>query len=347
LLLEIVEYPVISTLRMLTDETGMLQHSKFSIIDRRKGYTTDDNARALIVALRYNDLYGDCEAIDLANLYLTFLLHMQRDDGRLHNVLGFDRVFKDDVGSEDSMGRSLWATGYTMASDAPEQTRMVSKEIFDKALPPARSFNSPRAIAFTLMGVTNYYKAMGEDRNILSDIVLFADKLVRQYELEAGGRWRWFESYLTYANARIPQALFNAYEATKREEYLDTAREALDFLIEECFIDEVFHPIGSEGWYEKGGERVMFDQQPLEANCMMEASLEAMNSTKDSRYYEIALKSFEWYLGDNVKGVPLIDTDNNLCYDGITEEGLNRNQGAESTLSYMLSYLSLKEHKVI
>ncbi|MFP3952158.1 MAG: glycosyltransferase [Candidatus Bathyarchaeia archaeon] len=345
--MENLEYPVIEALETLTDETGMLQHAKFSIIDRRKGYTTDDNARALIVALRHYGLHGDTNALDLANLYLTFLLHMQRDDGRLHNILGFDRVFKDEVGSEDSMGRAIWATGYSMASDAPEQTRMVAKEIFDKALPPARGFNSPRAIAFTLMGLTEYYKARGDDTNILHDVGFLADRLVRQYELESEEGWRWFELYLTYANARIPEALFNAYNATRRERYLKTARISLDFLIEVCFIDSVFHPIGSEGWYERGGKRAMYDQQPLEANCMVGASLEAMKITGNSKYYKTALRSFEWYLGENVCDVPLIDPDNHLCYDGITEEGLNRNQGAESTLSYMLSYLSLKEHKVI
>jgi rhamnogalacturonyl hydrolase YesR len=271
---------------------------------------------------------------------------MQREDGRFHNNLGYDRRFKDEVGSEDSMGRSLWATGYTLSSNVPNQMKQVSKEIFDKCLPSSRSFSSPRAIAFTLKGLHNYYKA-SKDETILRDIEASADNLLKQYLIEADQNWHWFERYLTYGNARIPQALFQAYESTSNKKYLEIARESLDFLIKECFIDDIFQPIGSNGWYRKGGKKAIYDQQPLEASCMVEAALNGMKHTKEKIYCEVARHSFEWYFGKNIIQKKLIDEGSNLCYDGITKEGINQNQGAESTLSYLLAYLLLKENKII
>jgi len=330
-------------LSALTDETGMFQHTKYSTINRREGYTTDDNARALIAALRHHQVYKDPDALRLANTYLTFLLYMQRRDGRFHNLLGFDRRFQDDVGSDDCMGRAIWASGYTLYTDVPEDVKHVAKEIFDRGLPSAYRFTSPRAEAFTILGLHHYHKAFPDDQNVQDNIRTFAKRLEDRYRLEAVRDWRWFEAYLTYANPRLPQALFAAYEATQEPTYLQVAQSSLDFLIEIQIVGDTFIPIGTEGWFKKNGRRALYDQQPIEASCMVEAALKALNSTGDESYRKIAQIAFKWYHGRNTRDALIYNPKTSTCYDGITPEGLNQNQGAEATLSYYLAYLKLKE----
>lgn len=327
----------------LTDETGMFQHAKFSTIDRKEGYTTDDNARALITTLRYYNIFKDPESIRLANTYLTFLLHMQRSDGLFNNFLGFDRTFKDDVGSEDCIGRAIWASGYTLNSDASSEMKFVAKEVIDRGLPSAHNFTSPRAHAFTILGLHHYYEAFPDDQNILDNIEISANKLIEQYRLEAEEDWRWFEPYLTYANPRLPQALFAAYKSTKEPIYLKVAQSSMDFLIETQIVGDIFVPIGTQGWYRKNRIRALYDQQPIEASCMVEAALTALNSSSNENFKKTAQTAFEWYHGRNTQEVTLYNQETCTCFDGITPEGLNQNQGAEATLSYYLAYLKLKE----
>ena len=334
-------------LRALTDETGMFQHTKYSTIDRKEGYTTDDNARALIAALRYHQIYRDPDSLRLANNYLTFLLYMQRSDGPFHNILGFDRGFQDDVGSEDCIGRALWASGYTLCTNAPEDMKHVAKEILDQGLPSSYSFTSPRAEAFTILGLHHYQKAFPEDQNILGNLGMFAERLVDRYRSEAVDDWRWFEPYLTYANPRLPQALFAAYESTKEATYLQVAQSSLDFLIKIQIVGDMFIPIGTKGWLKKNGRRALYDQQPIEASCMVETALMALNSTGEERYQRTAQIAFEWYHGRNTLNVTPYNQKTSTCYDGITPDGLNQNQGAEATLSYYLAYLKLKEKDLV
>ena len=325
----------------------MFQHTKYSTIDRKEGYTTDDNARALIASLRYHQIYKDRDSLHLANTYLTFLLYMQRSDGRFHNLLGFDRGFQDDVGSEDCMGRALWASGYTLCTDAPEDMKHVAKEILDRGLPSSYSFTSPRAEAFTILGLHHYQKAFPDDQNIQNNLVMFAERLVDRYRVEAVDDWRWFEPYLTYANPRLSQALFATYESTREPTYLQVAQNSLDFLIEVQIIGDMFLPIGTQGWFKKNDRRALYDQQPIEASCMVEAALMALNSTGEERYQKTAQIAFEWYYGRNALDVILYNQKTGTCYDGITSEGLNQNQGAEATLSYYLACLKLKERNLV
>jgi len=334
-------------IRALTDETGMLQHTKFSIVDRTKGYTTDDNARALIAALRFFQILQDQDALSLANTYLTFLFHMQTPDGGFHNLLGFDRSFKDDGGSEDCIGRALWATGFTVGSEAPGDMKNAAKEIFDKGLPSVHGFTSPRAVAFTILGLHCYHEAFPDDNNVKENIASLAKRLTDQFKVESVGEWRWFESYLTYSNPRLPQALFAAHESTGDQKSFRVAKSSLDFLIETQMLDGVFVPVGTRGWCTRDGVRAIYDQQPIEASCMVEASLAAIDSTGEEGYRDAALKAFGWYHGRNTLGVELYNGETGTCYDGITPEGPNRNQGAESTLSYYLAYLKLKEMNLV
>ena len=221
--------------------------------------------------------------------------------------------------------------------------KYVAKEIFDRGLPSSYSFTSPRALAFTILGLHHYYKAFPDDQNILENIGNLVKRLMDQYRLEAVDDWRWFESYLTYANPRLPHALFAAYESTKEPAYLQVAQSSLDFLIGVQIVGDMFIPIGTEGWFKKNGGRALYDQQPIEASCMVEASLMALNSTGVESYQRTAQIAFEWYHGRNTRGVVIYNQETGTCYDGITPDGLNQNQGAEATLSYYLAYLKLKE----
>jgi hypothetical protein len=336
----------IDGLTSLTDETGMLQHKKFSIIDRDKGYTTDDNARALIAALKYNRFYGNRASLGLARVYLSFLLHMQRRDGQFHNLLGFDRVFQDKVGSEDSMGRALWACGYTVSAGVRDDMKRVAKEVLDKGLPQTHSFTSPRSWAFTILGLGNYQKEYPEDCNIQSNIDVFANRLLENFVNESDDEWRWFEPYLTYSNARLSQAMFAAYDSTKNNDYRDVAIASLNFLNEVQMDRDTFMPIGTKGWYNRKGVKAIYDQQPIEASCMIEANLHAFELTGQEAYKKNAIVEFEWYHGKNIQGEPLFNQASYTCYDGITSEGINRNQGAESTLSYYTAFLTLKERNL-
>jgi hypothetical protein len=272
---------------------------------------------------------------------------MQREDGHFHNFLGFDRRFKDEVGTEDCIGHTLWACGYTLRFDAPKQMKAVAKEIFDRGLPHSHSFKSPRAKAFTIIGLHHYLERFRDNQNALKSIRRLGESLLDQYSDEADDCWHWFEEIIAYANARLPQGLFAAYESTKEPSYLQVALSSLDFLIDVQMIDDIFVPVGSNGWYLKNGEKALFDQQPIEASCMVDAVSKAFNLSGDEKYRRISRLVFEWYHGRNIKNVNLLNHDKYTCFDGITPEGLNQNQGAESTIAYYLAYLRMKEENLM
>lgn len=328
-------------LRALTDDTGMFQHAKYSIPIRKEGYTTDDNARALIACTKYFSLFKDSEVKKLIDIYLGFLLYMQRSDGRLHNFLSYDRSFIDDVGSEDSIGHTIWACGNCVDSNL-EKTKLLSKEIFDRAFVWTSSFTSPRAKALSMIGLYHYQKAYPKDQNAKLNMKILGDSLLKYYEQSSSSEWKWFESYLTYANGRLPHALFMAYKCTREKKYLQVATESIDFLIRVQMIDDVFVPIGNQGWYKKGSTRAVYDQQSIESACMTEAAIEAFYVTKKEKYRQIAHKSFNWFLGRNLKGVSVYDSETGGCYDGITPLGLNLNEGAEATVCYLQARVELE-----
>jgi hypothetical protein len=329
-------------LTKLTDDTGILQHSKFVIPKRKEGYTTDDNARALIACTRYHTISGDSNVETLIDTYLSFLFYMQRTDGRLYNVLSYDRKFLDNASSEDCMGRALWACGQCLDSRLPSEKKMLSKEIFDKTFPWASSFKSLRAKALSMLGLFHYQNAHPQDQNLLINMGSLADQLVECYEHERSDEWKWFEPYLTYINGRLPHALFSAYICTKNDRYLKVANDSLDFLLRVQMIDDKFVPIGNRGWYKRGSERAIYDQQSIEASCMVEAALAAFRATGEENYKKAVYAMFEWFLGRNTKGLVVYNPETGGCHDGITPDGLNLNEGAEATVSYLLARLELE-----
>jgi len=272
---------------------------------------------------------------------------MHRDDGKFHNLLGYNKDYQDEEGTEDSLGHILWALGATMNSKSTPEMKKAAKWLFDETLPHAREFTSPRARAYTTLGLTEYSKAHSDDENIPPNIQFFSDQLVNQYTIESKKDWKWYESYMTYANARLPHALIAAYNQIGEEKYMKTAEESLNFCIKTQFIGPIFQPIGTQGWYHRGGRKAEYDQQPLEASCLVDACIAQAGHRDKEKYHKIALNAFHWYYGKNTKHTSLINTNNFTCYDGLTRQGLNLNQGAESTISYYLAYLTLKQNNLL
>jgi hypothetical protein len=330
-------------LKLLTDDTGMLQHAKFAIPKRKEGYTTDDNARALIVCIRYDSIFGNLGIERLVDVYLGFLFYMQKTDGKLYNFLGYDRRFMDSADSEDCMGRALWACGCCLNSKLPGEKKMLAKELFDRTFAWCSSFKSLRARALSTIGLYHYQKAYPQDQNASLNLKAIADQLVEHYEDECCDDWKWFEPYLTYINGRLPHALFLAYESTKNGKYLQVAKDSLDFLLQVQMIKDRFLPIGNRGWYSRGGERAIYDQQSIEASCGVEAALAAFRTTGDEKYRKAAYTIFEWFLGRNSQNLAVYNAETGGCHDGITPFGLNLNEGAEATVAYLLSRLALEE----
>ena len=333
-------------LRVLTDGTGLFQHAKYSMPSRKEGYTTDDNARALIACTKHLMLFRDSNVKKLIDVYLCLLFYMQRTDGKMHNFLGYDRRFLDEVGSEECMGHTIWACGYCVDSQLPNETKLISKEIFDKAFSWASSFTSPRAKALSMMGLFHYQRAYPNDLNVSLNIRMLGDQLLGHFEQEASNEWNWFEPYLTYCNGRLPHALFLAYECTGEKKYLQVASKAIDFLIRVQTIDKTFVPIGNSGWYKKGANRAIYDQQSIEASCMTEAAIAAFRNTNKELYRDAAYESFKWFLGKNLKGLMVYNPETGGCCDGITSQGLNLNKGAEANVAYLLARLNLEDIKV-
>jgi hypothetical protein len=331
-------------LKSFTDDTGIFQHARYCIPKRSEGYTTDDNARALIACIRYYRLKTDPQMKSLANVYLAFLNHMQKTDGNFHNYLGYERSFLDVEGQDDCMGRTLWSCGSTINSTLPKDMKLAAKEIFDRALPWVWKTTSLRIYAHTIMGLYQYFQAV-PDNNLVLNTEKLADKLLQHYKEEVKHDWHWFEPHLTYDNARLPQALFIAYEMVGNQKYLDAAVESLDFLLKTQMVENVFVPIGNNGWYKRGENRATYDQQPLEAAATVEAAIEAFHVTKEKRYAEIANTVFGWFLGKNSLKVMVYNPETAGCYDGITAEEVNLNQGAESSICYLLARLRLEELK--
>jgi hypothetical protein len=324
----------------LTDDTGMLQHSKFSIPDRRMGYTVDDNARALILSTGQYDLRLSEEWSRLTSRFLAFLMAVQGPDGRFHNFTNYRHDVEDDLGSGDHLGRTLWATGIVVDSPLAAGVRTSAKEVFDKALPWALESTSPRVKAHAIKGLSRYINHFDDDLNASRNLSYLVNQLCATYEANRSADWRWFEDVLSYENWRLPECLFEAYLVG--QDCLKIAEQSLKFLTSVEFIDDVFAPVGSEGWYRRNHVKAQFDQLPVEAGSAVEALAIAGVTTGSSQYWDLALQALSWYHGMNQKGVTLYDTRSGECCDGISPFGLNLNKGAESALSYLLAVTRLE-----
>jgi len=333
-------------LKTLTDDTGILQHATHTIPDRTHGYCTDDNARALMVAaMGHKYLATDNILFDsLTNQYLSFLLYAFNDKtGRFRNFMSYSRLWMEDVGSEDSHGRALWGLGKAVAFlDNPGHLALTTT-LFNRALKAAEHFISPRAIAFTLVGMHAYLFKFSGDSEVRRIREHLANKLFDQFKNNAKKDWPWAEDTLTYANGKLPHALLMCGQWLKRSDMTDMGLRSLEWLITLQTEEGHFVPIGSNGWYEKGGPRARFDQQPIDSNSMIEACVEAFNITRNKTWINSAVMCFNWFLGQNDLNMPLYDAKTGGCRDGLEADGINQNEGAESTLAWLLSLMTLQK----
>ena len=331
-------------LRLLTDDTGMLQHSKFTVADRSHGYCTDDNARALIAVLMAQKMVPeDASLYDLAGRYLSFLEHaFNNENGRFRNFMTFDRKWTEDYGSEDSQGRAIWGLGVTVALSKTEGQVRLAMNLFKRALPVLSGFKSPRAWAFSLIGIHAYLVHFSGDSDARRIREVLALKLFDLYAKNASPDWPWIEDIVTYSSGRIPQALLLSGQWLHRGDVIEAGLNSLEWLVK-IQTDPAGHfvPIGNDGWYVKNGKRAKLDQQPVEAHSMIDACVEAYNVTGEKKWIEEARRCFDWFLGRNDLNVLIYDYTTGGCRDGLTAEGANLNQGAESTLAWLLSLLKM------
>jgi hypothetical protein len=331
----------------MTDDTGILQHSIFTIPNRGEGHTTDDNARALIFTVLLAQRNDGETGIDrgLSSRYLSFLEHsFNPAKGRFRNFLGYDRQWSEAIGSEDCHGRALWALGTVLGRSKDQGLRSAAGRLFEFSLSAAVEFNSPRAWAYTLLGIQEYLDSYPGDRDAQKVRSVLSRRLLTMYESIRRPDWQWFENVLAYGNTRLPQALLLVGSACADERMVSAGLESLDWLTQtqRCAIGNHFVPIGSDGFYRQGGEKARFDQQPIEAAGAVSACLQAYRITGDNRWRSEAWSAFNWFLGDNDLQIPLYDSVTGGCRDGLHPDRANENQGAESTLSFLMALLEMR-----
>jgi glycosyltransferase involved in cell wall biosynthesis len=335
-------------LQRMTDHTGIVEHAVFTVPNYPEGYSTDDNARALIVTILLEELGSSipvCSS-DLAARYLAFLwLAFDPTTKRFRNCLSYERQWQEPEGSEDSHGRALWGLGTVLGRSKNAGLRGAAGRLFELAIPAAVEFKSPRACAFALLGLHEYLDSFPGDRAALGAADELANRLLNSYRAVHSTGWNWFEYGLAYSNARLPQALIRAGMRGGNDEMISAGLEALDWLgtIQRREIKGHFVPIGSHGFYSRKTEKARFDQQPVEACAVVSACLQAYRATGESRWTKEAWSAFNWFLGDNDLQVALYDRRTGGCRDGLHPDRANENQGAESTLSFLRALLEMRK----
>jgi len=335
-------------LNRMTDQTGIVEHAVFVVPNYPEGYTTDDNARALIVAilLEEHGTGAPAGSTELASRYLAFLwLAFDPISKRFRNLLSYDRQWQEPVGSEDSHGRALWGLGTVLGRSRDLGLRGAAGRLFELAVPAALEFKSPRAWAFALLGLEEYLDSFPGDRAALTAADALANRLFNLYRANNSAGWHWFEGVLAYSNARLPQALLRSGLRSSNKEMIAAGLEALDWLatIQRCEVKGHFVPIGSQGFYSKKTPKARFDQQPIEACAAVSACLQANRATGQSKWRKEAWSAFNWFLGDNDLQIALYDPTTGGCRDGLHPDRVNENQGAESTLSFLMALLEMRK----
>lgn len=321
----------------LSDDTGVVQHAVEDVPNRSTGYCTDDVARAYIVALAKLGLDPkDAAAERLASTYLSFLHDAQMECGRFHNFMSYDRQWLDAVGTHDSVGRAMWSIGYGMRFAPKETWRRISKKLFDRSIVAVDWLEWTRSQAYAMIGLAHACEssiADGELPLYRAALRKLADALASRYLQTREGEWHWFEPLMTYDNARLSEAMIRAGLTLRNDEYVSIGLQSFTFYEEVTTENGIHVPIGNEGWYERGGNRARYAQQPLEAVALVDAALAAFDATGDPHYEAAAQLGLDWYHGRNSRGIVMARGGG--CLDGLDEKGLNMNMGAESTLAYL------------
>ncbi len=328
----------------MTDSTGLYHHAIGSIPNYNEGYCTDDNARALLLTVLLEEVYEDTAKIqELSSRYSAFVNYaFSKKKKHFRNFMSYDRKWIEDVGSDDCQGRSIWALGTCAGRSKYPNFHMWGAQLFNQIIPTATELTSPRAWAFTLLGINEYFKRMSGDTVASQINDELTNRLTHLYDSVAEEKWFWFEEILSYDNAIIPRALIVSGQRTGNEKTFDIGLKSLRWLLKiQTSEGGYFRPIGSNGFYIKEGYRAKFDQQPIEAYSMLSACLEASRATDDKFWLESARMIFEWFLGRNDLGIPLYNTKTGGCHDALHVDRINQNQGGESTLAFLLSLIEM------
>jgi hypothetical protein len=320
----------------MTDSTGLIQHAIYSIPRRESGYTTDDNARALGLCTRLWCQQPDERMLKRVAQYLSFLEYARCRNGGFHNFLSYQRHWLDAQGTGDCQGQAVRSLAEVLGSSLPDAYRAVARELIDGVLPTLADLRSLRAQAYVILAWAHLWTAGVRDVEPLENVAWFAARrLVESYHRSRRPDWEWFESRMTYANAVLPHALFLAARRWPKEPFLAVAEASLAFLDRETTAENIFRPVGNNGWYAHGGDKARYDQQPVEAAIMAAAALAAFGRLGEEKYLAAFHRARAWFHGENSLRQPLIDVSCGACFDGLQPSGLNRNQGAESTLAYL------------
>lgn len=320
----------------MTDSTGLIQHAIYSIPRRESGYTTDDNARALRLTVRLWDFDPNDEMLDRVTRYLSFLEHARHPVKGFHNFMSFQRDWLDAGGCGDSQGQATVALAEVVASNLPIGIRSVGRELLDCSLSAMSQLRSLRAQAYLIQAYVILWRAGVPNIERFEPMArASADRLAECYQRSQRSDWFWFEAQMTYANAVLPHAMFDAGERWPKEAFLSIAKVTFEFLNRATTADRIFWPIGNENWFPRGEEKSKFDQQPVEASTMAAAGLAGFQTTGDKKYMGIAFQAEQWFTGQNSLEQSLVDIETGACFDGIQNSGLNLNQGAESTLAFL------------
>jgi len=338
----------ISYLSHLTDSIGLVQHAYRTIPNRKFGYSTDDNARALIVVSQLYRRHKTPDLMQLIKLYVGFLQFAQEPDGKFHSFLNNGNwVDKEDI--SDPYGKALWALGYNLYITKNNAFTRSMQALFSLSLEQLNNVRDLRTIAYSLLGLYYYIKAYETKSDVASMAIRYvkklADFLIENYEKTSDNEWKWFEDVATYDNFRLPQALFAAYMVTRNKRYKEVALSTLDFITRWNFNEKkgYFDFIGQNGWLEKGKDKAEYDQQPLEAAAAVEAYMFAAKALNKKTYKEKALLAFEWFFGRNRNHRNIYDNITKGVHDGLTSRGINENEGAESIVCFLMANISLKD----
>jgi glycosyltransferase involved in cell wall biosynthesis len=329
--------------QVLTDDTGILQHSFFTIPNREHGYTLDDNARALVVSCMYYSLRKDDQIIKSIKNYLAFIYHaFNYEKGRFRNFMSYGRIWLEEIGSEDAHARALWGLGVAVNNSPNQAIRDMATRLFGDAVEVVESFTSPRAWSFAILGAYQYLKIFGGDARVRKIQEILAEKLYTLYKDNFKPEWLWFEDILSYANANLSHGLIIAGHRLSRLDIFEAGISSLEWLIEKQMSSGGhISIIGNQNWHKKNGEQSAFDQQPIEIMNLVQTCATAFNLTGDKKWINMARKCFSWFLGQNDLGIQLYNYQTGGCKDGLQSQGANANEGAESTLAWLISLLTM------
>lgn len=324
---------------LMNDDTGMLQHSSYGVPDPRHGYTTDDNARAILLVLLLMQEYPDRNYDKLLYRYVAFLLNAQSENGNFKNFMSYSRNWLETEGSEDCQGRCIWALSTAVMSPlVPASIKALLRDMLKNALPQIQNLTFLRSKGYALIGMAKL-----KDFSMRKTARDLSKELLDSFILSKEDEWQWFEPELTYSNSILSWSLFEAYSVTHQVSFLEAAESSLNFLIGKTFTQGYFQPIGCQGWLKRGDLcAAKFDQQPIEACEMLLTLKRAFEITSKDIYLKRARQCYLWYEGENSETLYLIDTATGGCFDGVTEKGINRNMGAESQISYGIAYFIMK-----